>query len=57
MTGQKVCEGSTVELVDMAELASKVEWPDVKVQDMAGLVEVTVAESVGTAGLTSLSAS
>jgi hypothetical protein len=41
----------------MAELASKVEWPDVKVQDMAGLVEVTVAESVGTAGLTSLSAS
>ena len=52
-----MCEGSTVELVDMAELASKVEWPDVKVQDMAGLVEVTVAESVGTAGLTSLSAS
>ena len=52
-----MCEESTVELVDMAELASTVEWPGVKVQDMAGSVEVTVEELVGTAGLTGWSAS
>ena len=55
MTVPKVCEESTIELVDKAELASKVEWPDVKVQDMARLV--TVEELVETAGLTSWSAS
>ena len=44
----KVCLESTVVLVDIPKLASKVEWLDGKVQDMARLVEVTMEELVET---------
>ena len=55
--GLKVCLGSMVVSVDMAEFVSKVEWLDGKVQDMARLVEVTMEVLVETGGWTSWSAS
>ena len=54
--GLKVCLGSMVVSVDMAEFVSKVEWLDGKVQDMARLVEVTMEVLVETDDWTSGSA-
>ena len=55
--GLKVCLGSMVVSVDMAELVSKVELLDEKVQDMARLVEVTMEVLVETDDRTSCPAS
>ena len=57
MKGLKVCSESMVVSVDMAQLASKVELRDEKVQDMAKLVEVMTEVLVETGDWTNWSAS
>jgi hypothetical protein len=57
MKGLKVCSESMVVSVDMAQLASKVELRDEKVQDMAKVVKVMTEVLVQTGDWTNWSAS
>ena len=52
MKGRKVCQESTIVLVDMASSVSMVEWLGVMVEDMARLVELTEEKLVETDDLT-----
>ena len=57
MKGLKVCSESMVVSMDMAQLASKVELRDEKVQDMAKVVKVMTEVLVQTGDWTNWSAS